>query len=105
MLKYFLFWPGWGEVSKIKDLNSGIFSSKILWLNISFIYGGVSDLSTPKFSHHTISYRSFKNFNEQTFKSDLQDAPWDLIKVFDDTNDVVDTWSHMFLSIVDNIYP
>ena len=61
--------------------------------------------STPKFTHHTISYRSFKNFNEQTFKSDLQDAPWDLIKVFDDTNDVVDTWSHMFLSIVDKHLP
>ena len=58
-----------------------------------------------KFTHHTISYRSFKNFNEQTFTSDLQDAPWDLIKVFDATNDVVDTWSHMFLSIVDKHLP
>ena len=64
-----------------------------------------TNCSTPKFSHHTISYRSFKNFNEQTFKSDLQDAPWDLIKVFDDTNDVVDTWSHMYLSIVDKHLP
>ena len=64
-----------------------------------------TNCSTPKFTHHTISYRSFKNFNEQTFTSDLQDAPWDLIKVFDDTNDVVDTWSHMFLSIVDKHLP
>ena len=61
--------------------------------------------STPKFTHHTISYCSFKNFNEQTFTSDLQDAPCDVIKVFVDTNDVVDTWSHMFLSIVDKHLP
>ena len=34
------------KLEKNADLKSGIFSSKILWLNISFIYGGVSDLST-----------------------------------------------------------
>ena len=34
------------KFEEIADLKSGIFSSKILWLNISFIYGGVSDLST-----------------------------------------------------------
>ena len=36
------------KLEEIADLKSGIhvFSSKILWLNISFIYGGVSDLST-----------------------------------------------------------
>ena len=34
------------KLEEIVDLKSGIFPSKILWLNISFIYGGVSDLST-----------------------------------------------------------
>ena len=34
------------KLEEIVDLKSGIFSSNILWLNISFIYGGVSDLST-----------------------------------------------------------
>ena len=64
-----------------------------------------TNCSAPKLTHHTISYRSFKNFDEETFSSDLLNAPWDLIKVFDDTNDVVETWSDMFLSIVDKHLP
>ena len=64
-----------------------------------------ANCSTPKSTHHTISYRSFKIFCQQDFSSELQDAPWDLIKVFEDTNDVVDTWSSLFLSIVDKYLP
>ena len=58
-----------------------------------------------EYNYHTISYCFFKSFNEQTFTSDLQDAPSDLFKVFDDTNDVVDTWSHVFLFIADTHLP
>ena len=50
-----------------------------------------TNCSVPKLSHHTISYRSYKHFDEQNFISDLQSAPWDIIKIFDDTNDIVDT--------------
>ena len=64
-----------------------------------------TNCSIPKFSHHTISYRSYKHFNEQEFIFDLQFVPWDIIKLFDDTNDVVDTWSTMFLNIVDKHLP
>ena len=64
-----------------------------------------TNCSIPKFSHHTISYRSYKHFNEQEFISDLQSVPWDIIKLFDDTNDVIDTWSTMFLNIVDKHLP
>ncbi len=35
-----------------------------------------------KMSHNTIKYRSFKNFDEQQFKADLNSAPWDVVKVF-----------------------
>ena len=35
--------------------------------------------SSPKSSRHTIRYRSYKNFNEGNFTSDLQSAPWDVI--------------------------
>ena len=35
----------------------------------------------------------------------MQNASWDLVKVFEDTNDVVDTWSSLFLSIVDKHLP
>ena len=45
-LKISFFGLGGVKLEEIKDLKSGIFSSEVLWLNISFIYGGVSDLST-----------------------------------------------------------
>ena len=64
-----------------------------------------TNCSVPKLTHHTISYRSYKHFNEQEFISDLQSAPWDIIKLFDDTNDVVDTWSPIFLNIVEKHLP
>ena len=64
-----------------------------------------TNCSVPKLSHHTISYRSYKHFDEQNFISDLQSALWDIIKIFENTNDIVDTWSSTFLNIVDKPLP
>ena len=60
---------------------------------------------TPKGKHYTISYRSFKDFNEAKFISDLQSVPWDLIKLFDDTNDILEIWTDLFLEAVDKNVP
>ena len=64
-----------------------------------------NSLSGVKKSHFTISHRSFKNFNKQEFCSDVKSIPWDIIKMFDDTNDVVETWSSLFLDIADKHLP
>ena len=58
-----------------------------------------------KNTHYTISYRSFKNFDENKFINDLQSTPWDVIKIFDDVNDIVETWSTLFCDIVDKHLP
>ena len=65
-------------------------------MTISLFFLLITNCSVPKLTHHTISYRSYKHFHEQEFISDLQSAPWYIIKLFEDTNDVVDTWSSMF---------
>ena len=57
--------------------------------------------SLPKSSHYTIKYRSYKNFNEENFINELSSASWDVIKVFEDPDDILETWSTMFLDIVD----
>ena len=59
----------------------------------------------PKINHYTISYRSFKNFNEAKFIEELQSVPWDTIKLFDDTDDILEAWSDLFLQVVDNHVP
>ena len=59
----------------------------------------------PKTNHFTISYRSFKDFDEVKFNDDLQSAPWDTIKLFDDTNDIFKAWTDLFLQVVDKHVP
>ena len=59
----------------------------------------------PKMSHYTISYRSFKNFDESKFVEDLQSVPWDTIKLFDDTDDILEAWLDLFLQVVDKHVP
>ena len=65
-----------------------------------FVTRKINSLSSVKNSHFTITYRSFKNVNEDEFCNDLQSIPWDIIKMFDDTNDAVETWSSLFLEVV-----
>ncbi|MCU7800728.1 MAG: hypothetical protein KZQ70_11410 [gamma proteobacterium symbiont of Lucinoma myriamae] len=59
----------------------------------------------PKTKHFTISYRSFKNFDETKFIGELQSVPWDIIHMFDDTDDMLDAWTDLFLEVVDNNVP
>ena len=59
----------------------------------------------PKGNHYTISYRSFKDFDEAKFINDLQSVPWDFIKLFDDVNDILETWADLFLEAVDKNVP
>ena len=54
----------------------------------------------PKTNHHTISYRSFRNFDEAKFIEDIQSVPWDTIKLFDDTDDILEAWLDLFLQVV-----
>ena len=49
----------------------------------------LNSLCAVKKSHFTISYRSLKNFNEPEFGNDVKSIPWDINKMFDDTNEVV----------------
>ena len=59
----------------------------------------------PKRNHYTISYRSFKDFNVANFSADLQSVPWDTIKLFEDTDDILEAWSDLFLQVVDKHVP
>ena len=53
----------------------------------------------------TLYYRSFKHFNEANFINDLQAIPWDLIKLFDDPDDILEAWTYLFLEVVDKHIP
>lgn len=59
----------------------------------------------PKVTHHTIKYRSFKNFDESKFNEDLASVPWDVIKVFDNVDDALDAWYSLFSDVIDKHVP
>ena len=70
-----------------------------------FVTRKINSLTSVKNSHFTITYRSFKGFNEENFCNDLKSIPWDIIKMFDDTNDAVETWSSLFLDVANKHLP
>ena len=41
----------------------------------------------------------------QDFINDLQSAPCNIITIFDDTKDTLDSWSSLFIEIVDKHLP
>ena len=59
----------------------------------------------PKARHHTIKYRSFKNFDISKFNEDLNSVPWDVIKVFDTVDDALDSWYSLFTDVIDKHVP
>jgi hypothetical protein len=55
--------------------------------------------------HTTIKYRSMTDFNQEVFLQDLQHVPWNLVEIFDDPNDALGVWTHMFLEVLDQHAP
>ena len=77
-------------------------------LNISCTDIGISDhlptigvrlykqsINGPK-SHKYITYRNLKNLNEKEFLKTLDETPWDSAFVFEDVDDIVDSWYCLF---------
>lgn len=48
-----------------------------------------------------IRYRDMKRFDEDQFKQSLHRAPWDIVFVFEDIDDVVYAWEDTFNNILD----
>ena len=55
--------------------------------------------------HTSIRYRSFKNFDENKFKSDTGEVPWGVLEMFDDPNDFLGVWNDLFLNVLDSHAP
>ena len=58
-----------------------------------------------KHSHQTITYRSFKHFDEIAFIDDLRQIPREILDTYDDVNECVQVWNMLFLEIVNKHVP
>ena len=64
-----------------------------------------SHVSVCKNTHQVITYRSFKNFDEAPFLSDLSSVPWEILEYSDNVDDIVYAWKSLFLEILDKHAP
>ena len=58
-----------------------------------------------KDSHKSISYRSFKHFNDDMFLYDLMCVNWTDIESINDIDSMINTWYSMFTEVVDKHAP
>ena len=56
-------------------------------------------------THQTITYRSFKNFDENSFINDMHGVPLETIKYFNDINEIDEVWNNMCLEIINKHAP
>ena len=56
-------------------------------------------------THQTITYRSFKNFDENNFINDMHGVPWETIEYFNEINEIVEVWNNMVLESVNKHAP
>ena len=43
---------------------------------------------------------NYRNFNQQKFRNDIESAPWSVCEIFDDIDDQVWAWQHIYQRIV-----
>ena len=56
-------------------------------------------------SSNTFSYRDLKRLDVQKFVDELRDAPWEAAFVFQETDDIVDSWYKIFTDVLDSQVP
>ena len=68
--------------------------------NLVFAFRKLSSGLLTK-EHSSITYRNFKRFNPDSFRSDIRSLNWDCIKALEDPNEMWETWKKMFNDVVD----
>ena len=59
----------------------------------------------PKSKARIAEIRSFKNFDEEAFLSDVRAVPWDSAYVFEEIDDIWSHWENLFKNVVDIYAP
>ena len=60
-----------------------------------------SQTNISKNIYQIITYRPFRNFEENKFLNDLIFVPWEIIEQFDKLDDIVSSWNALLLEVLD----
>ena len=53
--------------------------------------------NVKRIDNNYIQYRNMKRFDTELFKQTLMQTPWDSVFIFDQTDDVLDSWEKLFI--------
>ena len=70
----------------------------------SLVYANVQ-MRKEKQQLVTKTVKSYSKLDSQSFKADIESAPWSVCEVFDDLNDQVWAWQHMYKQIASEHIP
>ncbi|MEW8542134.1 MAG: endonuclease/exonuclease/phosphatase family protein, partial [Candidatus Thiodiazotropha sp.] len=86
-----------------------IFSVRVPKLGISDHYAVFCNRkinqSFKNHAHSSITYRSFKNFNENEFLRDLLSVKWDSLEALENVDDILDKWYSLFTDVINKHAP
>ena len=100
----FIKWPQ--ELNQFCILNNEhrIVDSGVVPVSLSdhFLIFSVLKVGVTKAPPRTIEYRSYKHFDINAFKRDLESVPWHVIENEDNIDDAVCIWNKLFSDIADS---
>ena len=86
------------SIHKARVLNTSFSDHLPILLQLN---ASISHPSSPTL----VTLRSFKNFDSSYFEEDLSYVPWQIIDLFDDPDDKVEVFTHLFVDILDKHAP
>ena len=90
----------------VVTLNVGLSDHLPVFVLRRFKKTGEQGAAGTKIHEHTsLKYRNLKSLNNELFAKDLSEAPWDSAFVFEDTDDIVDSWYSIFTNILNKHAP
>jgi len=91
---------------RLKDIRTiGIGLSDHLPLFAVRKYCRIDNIRRADEKAHFIRYRNMKNFDAEQFKSSLRQAPWDTVFLFDEIDDMLDSWESLVIGAIDSHCP
>ena len=90
---------------KASVLKSGTLSLSLSDHLLVFVSWKSRSIKAKVPGHKTITFRSTKNISVDSFLSDLGRVPWNTLEMFNDPNEALEQWYHLFNNELDMHMP
>ena len=92
------------RMCNIMTINTGL-SDHLPIFAMRYLKGAPEYRNSSGHKHRTFEYRKLKKVNNDAFAKHLSDASWDIAFIFEELEDVVNSWYDIFNSVLDKYAP